>query len=112
MKKGRKPRLRPFRLLALGLGILTVFLLIRFPSRTVALEEKQKLRDEAAELYYEAQSRNNQLHDELEVIGTQDFIERTARRDHGYCWYGEVIFEVDNLDELLSAQEFAVYGQE
>ena len=60
---------------------------------------------------YDAQSENNRLTTELAEIDTEDFIERTARREYGYCWYGETIYEVGNLEELKGAQEFAVYGQ-
>ena len=39
------------------------------------------------------------------------WIERTARRDLGYCWYGETIYEVGNLEEIVTAPEFEVYGE-
>lgn len=104
----RKVRLRPFRILAVGLGAVTLIMLSKFPAKAVSLERQQAQLEAAASAYYDAQSRNNQLNTELSEINTSDFIERTARRDYGYCWYGETIYEVGNLDEI--AQEFDVYG--
>ena len=49
---------------------------------------------------------------ELASINTDDFIERTARREYGYCWYGETIYEVANLEQIQEKTEFEVYGQE
>ena len=95
--------IRPFRILSVCLGVIALMMISRFPQQQVAL---------AAHAYYDAQSENNRLTTELAEINTSDFIERTARRDHGYCWYGEIIYEVANLDEIKAAQEFAVYGQE
>ena len=45
-------------------------------------------------------------------MNTSDFVERTARRDYGYCWYGETVYTVGNLDEIGPEEEFAVYGQD
>ena len=41
---------------------------------------------------------------ELAQSDSDEFIERTARREYGYCWYGETVYEIGNLEELL-AQE-------
>ena len=60
----------------------------------------------------EAQSANNRLKGQLAEIGTKEFVERTARRDYGYCWYGEIIYQVGNLDEIEQQLEFDVYGQD
>ena len=66
----------------------------------------------AAEAYHDAQSENNQLKSKLSEIDSSDFIERTARRDYGYCWYGEIIYQVGNLDEIEQQLDFDVYGQD
>lgn len=105
-----KARIRPFRILSVLLGALALVLLSRFPAKAVSLERQQKQLETAAEAYYDAQSRKNQLLTELSEINTADFVERTARRDYGYCWYGETIYEVGNLDEL--SPEFAIYDGE
>lgn len=115
MKSGAKKkriRLRPFRILSVLLGVMTLVMLSRFPAKAVSLERQQQQLEEAAQAYYDAQSRNNQLLTELSEINTADFVERTARRDHGYCWYGETIYEVGNLYEIEQEPEFEVYGGE
>ncbi len=108
----RKTRIRGYRVLAALLGLFAVTLLVKFPGKAVSLERQQEQLEMAASLYYDAQSKNNQLRTELSEINTADFIERTARREYGYCWYGETIYEVGNLDEFEQEPEFEVYGQE
>ena len=110
MKKNRV-RIRPFRILSVVLGVIALVILSRFPAKAVSLERQQQL-EAAAQAYYDAQSRNNQLTTELSEINTADFVERTARRDYGYCWYGETIYEVGNLDEIAQEPEFDVYGED
>lgn len=110
MKK-RKLRIRTFRVLAVFLFATTLLMLSRFPQRAVSLERQQEQLDAAAAEYYDAQTRNNQLRAEAQTIDSADFIERTARREYGYSWYGETVYEVGNIDELLPENEFEVYGQ-
>lgn len=105
----RKRRIGPFRVLACILAGITMVLLVRFPGKAVSLQNQQEQLAAAASAYYDAQSRNNQLNAEHAEINTEDFVERTARREHGYCWYGETIYEVGNLDAILDATEFEVY---
>ena len=111
MKKNRV-RIRPFRILSVVLGVSALVILSRFPAKAVSLERQQQQLEAAAQAYYDAQSRNNQLTTELSEINTADFVERTARRDYGYCWYGETIYEVGNLDEIAQEPEFDVYGED
>ncbi len=111
MKKNRV-RIRPFRILSVVLGVVALVMLSRFPAKAVSLERQQQQLEAAAQAYYDAQSRNNQLTTELSEINTADFVERTARRDYGYCWYGETIYEVGNLDEIAQEPEFDVYGED
>ena len=111
MKKNRV-RIRPFRLLSVVLGVIALVILSRFPAKAVSLERQQQQLEAAAQAYYDAQSRNNQLTTELSEINTADFVERTARRDYGYCWYGETIYEVGNLHEIAQEPEFDVYGED
>ena len=110
--QNRKVRIRPFRILSVCLGITVLILLSRFPAKAVSLERQQEQLAAAAQTYYDAQSENNRLTTELSEIDTSDFIERTARREYGYCWYGETIYEVGNLAEIQPEPGFAVYGQE
>ena len=111
MKKNRV-RIRPFRILSVVLGVIALVMLSRFPAKAVSLERQQQQLEVAAQAYYDAQSRNNQLTTELSEINTADFVERTARRDYGYCWYGETIYEVGNLDEIAQERAFDVYGED
>ena len=107
----KKARIQPFRILSVCLGLIALLMLSRFPAKAVSLERQQQQLTLAAQAYYDAQSENNRLTTELAEIDTQDFIERTARREYGYCWYGEMIYEVGNPEALADAQEFVVYGQ-
>lgn len=105
----KKTRIRKLRVVAAIMGLFSVWMLMRFPGKAVSLERQQEQLELAASLYYEAQSENNQLKTELAEINTDDFIERTARREYGYCWYGETIYVVGNLDEIQTEPEFEVY---
>ncbi|MGN0776678.1 MAG: septum formation initiator family protein [Candidatus Ventricola sp.] len=107
-----KVRIRPFRILSVLLGGAALVMLSRFPAKAVSLERQQQQLEDAAQAYYDAQSRNNQLTTELSEINTADFVERTARRDYGYCWYGEVIYEVGNLEDIEQKPEFEIYDGE
>lgn len=101
---GRKIRIRYFRIAAVILSGLTVLAMARFPAKAASIERQHQQLDEAAQAYFRAQSRNNQLNAELAQSDSDEFIERTARREYGYCWYGETVYEIGNLEELL-AQE-------
>ena len=108
----RWQRIRPFRILAVFLGVAALVMVSRFPQQAISLERQQEQLEAAAAAYYEAQSEYNRLNTELSEIDTKDFIERTARREYGYCWYGETIYEVGNLQEIQDALEFEVYTGE
>jgi len=108
----RWKRIRPFRIFAVFLGVVALIMISQFPQHAISLERQQEQLEAAASAYYEAQSENNRLNAELSEIDTRDFIERTARREYGYCWYGETIYEVGNLEEFQETLEFEVYGAE
>ena len=107
----KRVRVRPFRVLALVLGMSALVMLARFPAKAVSLERQRAQLEAAANAYYNAQSENNQLRAELSEINTEDFVERTARREYGYCWYGETIYTVGNLEDIQLEPEFEVFGQ-
>ena len=109
---GKKRRIRPFRILAWALGAGMLTMLLRFPAKAVSSERQQEQLKVAAQAYSDAQSQNNQLKVELSESTSADFIERTARRDYGYCWYGEIIYQVGNLDDIQQETEFDVYAEE
>ena len=81
-------------------------MLLRFPAKAVSSERQQEQLKAAAQAYSDAQSQNNQLKIELTESTSADFVERTARRDYGYCWYGEIIYQVGNLDEIQQETGF------
>lgn len=108
----KRVRLRPFRILSVFLGIAAVVALACFPEKAVSIERQEDQLLQAATAYYDAQSRNNELSAELAESNSTEFIERTARREYGYCWYGETIYEVANLDEIREDHGFEVFGQE
>ena len=109
---GKKRRIRPFRILAWALGAGMLTMLLRFPAKAVSSERQQEQLKAAAQAYSDAQSQNNQLKVELSESTSADFIERTARRDYGYCWYGEIIYQVGNLDDIQQETEFDIYAEE
>ncbi len=102
---------RPFRLVLFLLAVAFVYLLVRLPDREVSAEEQQRQLSGAADAYWQAQEENNRLRQLLAESGSRDFVERVARRDYGYCWYGETIYEVANLPQAPEAPAFEVYGQ-
>ena len=109
----KKVRLRPFRILSVFLGIAAVAALASFPEKAVGIERQKEQMVQAAAAYYDAQSKHNDLTAELSEINSEGFIERTARREYGYCWYGETIYEVANLDEIQEDHGFEIYdGQQ
>ena len=113
MQKKRKMRIRPFRIMAVVLGAAALVMLAKFPAKAMSLQRQREQLQTASETYYAAKSQNNQLSAELAEINTEDFIERTARREYGYCWYGETVYTVGNLQEIRTEPEFEVYeGQE
>lgn len=111
MKK-KKGRIRPFRILSVLLGVIALFIMSRFPAKAVSLERQKQRLEAAAQAYYDEQSRNNQLTTEKAEINTADFVERTARREQDYCWYGEIIYEIANLEDIEPQMEFEIYDGE
>lgn len=96
----RKKEVYPFRIAALCLIVLVLFLGTQISSLADKAERVKEDVFKESEAYFNAQSRYNRLNSEVNEINTDDFVERTARRDYGYCWYGETIYTVVNLEEL------------
>lgn len=109
---GKKRRIRPFRILAwaLGAGMLTMH--AAFFRRSGQQRKTAGAAESRGAGIQRCASRNNQLKTELTESTSADFVERTARRDYGYCWYGEIIYQVGNLDEIQQETEFEVYNEE
>ena len=108
----KKLRVRPYRIAAAILGVIALVMLSRFPAKAVSLERQSDYLNSLASVYHAAQSKNNQLRNALSEVNTADYVERIARREYGYSWYGETVYVVGNPDELQSEAEFEVYGQD
>ncbi len=108
----RRKRKRIFWYFAFALGCLCVFLSLQLQLRTMNEEHLQKDLLQAAEAYYRAQTENNWLHTQLEEINSDTFIERVARSKFGYCRYGEIIYEVSNLKDLLPDPNIQIFGEQ
>ncbi len=102
----------PFRVLLAALLVAAVALLVRLPGEAVSAEAEQRRLESAADAYWKAQEENNRLRALVAESGSDDFVERVARRDYGYCWYGETIYEVANIDELVGDAPYEVYQGE
>jgi len=107
----RRKRKRIFWYFAFALGCLCVFLSLQLQIRTMNEDHLQKDLLQAAEDYYRAQAENNWLRTQLAEINSDTFIERVARSKFGYCRYGEIIYEVSNLKDLLPDSNIQVYGE-
>lgn len=95
---------RPFTLLAFGLALASLALIVALPKRMGALERQADQLTRAMENYSELQAENNVLQKELTRINDAEYIETVARRQHGFGWYGETIYEIANLEEIKAQQ--------
>ncbi len=113
-KKIKKQR-RQRRTLRFGMLILCVFvltLMVILPGEARKTARERELCDQANTAYLDAQAENSRLTRLLAESNTSDFVERVARRDYGYCVFGETIYVVSNLDELLEAMPFETASAE
>lgn len=93
---------QPFKWLTVGLVMATLVLLVRIPGKSVSLERQREALKEAKRAYQEEVARGKQIEAAKAYSETDEAIEQAARREYGYCWYGEIIYEVANLDEIES----------
>ena len=100
--KRKKGIAHPFRWLACILAIAALVLAVKVPVMSADREAEAQQLSDASDAYWEAQNENNRLSQQVAESNTKDFVERVARRDYGYCVYGETIYTVSNLDELLA----------
>ncbi len=104
-KRERKQRRSPrgFRGFVLLLLALVIALAVVLPGSAARQQQEEQAVYEATRAYWDAQNENNRLNDLLSECDRPDFVERVARRDYGYSLYGETIYVVSNLNELLEA---------
>ena len=101
---GKKHSIHYFRIAAVILLGVTALAMARFPAEAAGIERQHRQLEEAAEAYYRAQAYNNQLNAEIARSSSNEFVEEEARREYGYCWYGETVYEIGNLQELLELE--------
>ena len=109
--KRKRTRRSLFFTINILLCALIILLLCVFPALASSVDKRKTQRDVIAQEYYNVQSENNQLRTEVSEVNTKDYAERVARREYGYCWYGETVYTVGNLDEIQIQQELAAEGQ-
>ena len=95
----------PFKWLTVVLVMATLILLVRIPGKSVSLERQREALAQAQRAYQEEVARGKQLEAAKAYSETDEAIEQAARREYGYCWYGEIIYEVANLEEIESRLE-------
>ena len=98
-------RSRPFALLAFGLAVMTMALIVQLPRMMGSLDRENARLTQQMQTYSDLQSERNVLMSELERVSDKDYIEKIARREYGYGWYGETIYEIGNLAEIQAAEE-------
>ena len=98
-------RSRPFALLAFGLAVMTMALIVQLPRMMGGIDREKARLTEKMQTYSDLQSERNVLMSELERVSDKDYIEKIARREYGYGWYGETIYEIGNLAEIQAAEE-------
>lgn len=97
-------RSRPFTLLAFGLAVMTMALIVQLPRMMGSLDRQDAQLTEKMKIYSDLQAERNVLNSELNRVNDRDYIETLARREYGYGWYGETIYEVGNLAEIQAAE--------
>ena len=105
----QKQGLRPFRIAAVCLFALLLYLSIRIPAMSAQAEKVKKELIEHGEALFSEQAKYHRLKKEVDEINTPDFVERTARRELGYVWYGETIYTIANLAEITGTDEHYDY---
>ena len=85
----RAARIRPYRLLACALLLIAVLMLIGIDQTTTF--EQERLEAEAR--YSAALAENASLRRQLTEATGEDWQRETARKDYGYVYPGEVIYD-------------------
>ncbi|MBR1711720.1 MAG: septum formation initiator family protein [Clostridia bacterium] len=99
-KKRPKIHIPLFRIFAVLFGLMICFMLIKIP-QTISRAEKTIVEVESSKnAYFSAEAKNRRLMEQQKELGNRDFIERMARRNEGYCKYGETVYVVSNIDDL------------
>ena len=92
----RRARFAPRFWVILMLPVI-VALTWNYGKRETYIAQQEQELIELNDRYYEACMEGVQIRQQLENVGTEEFIERTARREYGYMMPGEARFVVSNL---------------
>lgn len=99
MKK-KRAGIRPFPILTVLLTAAAFMEIARLPENKKSLENLQEALKSAESRYQAVQTENRRLTNMIAECQSDEAIERIVRREYGYCWYGEIIYEVENLEEI------------
>lgn len=102
MKK-KRAGIRPFPILTVLLTAAVLMEITRLPEQKRSLENLQEALESAQSRYQAVQTENRELTNMIAECQSDEAIERIVRREYGYCWYGEIIYEVANLEEIESS---------
>ena len=100
-------RSRPVTMIAILLAVSAVVLMTSLPNMMRSVERQREELARVMSDYSAMQQERNVLRTEKEHITDNLFVETLARREHGYGWYGETVYEVGNLADLRAILEGA-----
>ena len=75
----------------------------RYSVRESRINEQEQFLVELSDTYYDVCMEGVGIRQQLEMVGTEEFIERTARREYSYMMPGEARFVVSNLPQEATA---------
>lgn len=75
----------------------------RYSVRESRISEQEQVLVELNDTYYDVCMEGVAIRQQLEMVGTEAFIERTARREYSYMMPGEARFVVSNLPQEATA---------
>lgn len=87
----------------LGIALL-LFLILHFVLQGIQNSNREKQKGLDVTLTQE-EARNTDLHNELDAVGTNDYVIRNARENYDFISRNELRFEYDNPDALYAYTE-------
>lgn len=91
--------------LAILIGsLLALFLIVHFILKGILNNSTQTLHEREYQQTQE-EARNNSLHDELDEVGTTEYIIRNARENYDFVSRNELRFEYENPEALYAYTE-------
>ena len=75
----------------------------RYSVRESRINEQEQFLVELSDTYYDVCMEGVGIRQQLEMVGTEGFIERTARQEYSYMMPGEARFVVSNLPQEATA---------